>query len=264
LECDQSCHWLGEDGRLRRAAGCVALVVATASCSGGGDKGTAPVAAPTAPAQPTVALGAVADAAVPVRFVSMPQRARAVCRTLRLMVDVCPRRVPAAPYRRARAAPGFAGPVGSGATAVCLDNRLRGVPVGARACSIAIFALEAGAPTRGQQAARPPHYVHVVFYATRGRLLRARFSVLPFAWPKSVRRPALTNAARTRGPPLLLAARAHATVVLAPPFPNGGEMGGHLIAHWQRDGIDYAASIHAWTPLSETAATLRALLAETR
>jgi hypothetical protein len=50
---------------------------------------------------------------------------------------------------------------------------------------------------------------------------------------------------------------------LAPPFVFGGEIGNHLVFRWRAHGTDYLVSLHAWEPLRETAATLRAMLAST-
>jgi hypothetical protein len=235
---------------LRTAATCSALVAAMTSCSGGSHGGTIAGSTASTNGRPTVALAALSRNVPAVESVHIPKRARAVCRKLSLIAPLCPSRVPRAPYASAQRAPGFSGPTGSGATAVCLSDRLRGVSVSGRACRIQIFALEAGAPKGPRpRAARPPHYIHIVVYATRGRLGRSRFSVLPFAWPRTLSPTSAAVVGRTAGDPLLLAANANATVVLAPPFPNGGEMGGHLIVRWQRQGVDYAVSIHAWSPL---------------
>jgi hypothetical protein len=50
------------------------------------------------------------------------------------------------------------------------------------------------------------------------------------------------------------------TLVLAPIFPLGGVDGDHLIYRWDRDGVEYSISLHAWTPLAETMATLHAIV----
>ncbi|MGH2751024.1 MAG: hypothetical protein ACRDK3_09165 [Actinomycetota bacterium] len=49
-------------------------------------------------------------------------------------------------------------------------------------------------------------------------------------------------------------------LLLAPSYPHAGMEGDHLIYRWTRDDVDYSLSLHAWTPLEETEATLRALV----
>ena len=47
---------------------------------------------------------------------------------------------------------------------------------------------------------------------------------------------------------------------LAPPYLYGGMMGNHLIFRWREGGRSYALGLHAWEPLREAAATLRAIV----
>jgi hypothetical protein len=47
-----------------------------------------------------------------------------------------------------------------------------------------------------------------------------------------------------------------ALLYLAPPFPTGGMIGNHLVLAWRTNGGGRAVSLHAWEPLTETAATL--------
>lgn len=49
-------------------------------------------------------------------------------------------------------------------------------------------------------------------------------------------------------------------LMLAPAFPIGGQIGGHLNFVWSADGTDYAISLHAWRPLSTAIATLRGIV----
>ena len=48
---------------------------------------------------------------------------------------------------------------------------------------------------------------------------------------------------------------------LAPPYLHGGQLGDHLVFQWGRGNRMYVVSLHAWAPLGETAATLRAMVA---
>jgi hypothetical protein len=47
---------------------------------------------------------------------------------------------------------------------------------------------------------------------------------------------------------------------LAPPEELGGLFGNHLVYYWEARGVDYVFSLHAWEPLTHTAATLHALI----
>ena len=185
----------------------------------------------------------------------------ATCRRLALIRPICPPLVPKAPYARSKRPPGFPGPFAAGAAAICLDRRMRGVPVGSR-CRYDVFTLEAGAP--GRPSPRPPRYVHLVVYAGQGSLTKPT-SMFSFPWPSG--RPVAAVAGlfvRARQGPLLLGRRRWGgrtgTLVLAPRFPIGGEMSDHLIFRWSEKGVERAFSLHAWEPFPEAVATLRAVL----
>jgi len=47
---------------------------------------------------------------------------------------------------------------------------------------------------------------------------------------------------------------------LAPPYLHGGQLGDHLVFQWGRGNHMRVVSLHAWAPLEETAATLRAMV----
>jgi hypothetical protein len=49
-------------------------------------------------------------------------------------------------------------------------------------------------------------------------------------------------------------------LLLAPSYPHGGMEGDHLVFRWTQGGLDFSLSLHAWDPLEETKATLRALV----
>jgi hypothetical protein len=49
-------------------------------------------------------------------------------------------------------------------------------------------------------------------------------------------------------------------LVLAPPYPRGGINGNHLLFRWREGGTRYQLSLHAWEPLTETVAALRAIV----
>lgn len=47
---------------------------------------------------------------------------------------------------------------------------------------------------------------------------------------------------------------------LMPPFPHGGMLGNHLVFSWHQGERPYALSLHAWEPLTESVATLQAMV----
>jgi hypothetical protein len=49
-------------------------------------------------------------------------------------------------------------------------------------------------------------------------------------------------------------------LLLASSYPHGGMEGDHLAFRWTQEGVDYSLSLHAWDPLGETEATLKALV----
>ena len=49
-------------------------------------------------------------------------------------------------------------------------------------------------------------------------------------------------------------------LLLAPSYPQGGMEGDHLVFRWTQEGEDYSLSLHAWDPLGDTEATLKALV----
>jgi hypothetical protein len=71
----------------------------------------------------------------------------------------------------------------------------------------------------------------------------------------------------TRPKPLLFGLRrwgGHTgALFLAPSYPNGGQISGHLSFWWRKRGVGYVISLHAWEPLTETAGALRAIVGST-
>lgn len=49
-------------------------------------------------------------------------------------------------------------------------------------------------------------------------------------------------------------------LLLAPSYPHGGMEGDHLAFRWTQEGVDFSLSLHAWDPLEETHATLKAIV----
>jgi len=107
---------------------------------------------------------------------------------------------------------------------------------------------------------RPPVWSHIAIYA--GDLTAAFPFNYPKAGPRVSRLDGLFAKSRTRA--IFLGTYTwggkHGTVVLAPAYPGGGEQGDHLIFRSRRGGVDYAVGLHAWEPLAQTFATLRAMI----
>jgi hypothetical protein len=210
----------------------------------------------------------------------LPAPARRICLKLRLVASMCPTRVPKGLYTTARRPPGLPGPYADGGWATCRGQASHAVAIGNRACRVQGFYVEAGSPAGipvnaplgmpgrrlppGRRT-RPPVYVHLILYATRGSLT----STLPFAWPGTPTH--LRNGLERRS-----LHRTHALdfgqvrwaghnghLVLAPPLINGGELGDHLIYRWHSQGIDHIFSVHAWEPLLDAVSTLKLTISST-
>jgi hypothetical protein len=50
------------------------------------------------------------------------------------------------------------------------------------------------------------------------------------------------------------------TLALAESFPGGGAHGDHLVFRWREAKVTAVLSLHVWAPVSETKATLEALV----
>lgn len=161
-----------------------------------------------------------------------------------MLAPVCPRRLPyVGPVSQAAYyAPGLCRPDRSGCSGVHWDE------------------LDIEASGNGD---RPPFFTHVEIFAGD---LRGAF---PFAYPARGHPLRLANGlfARSRSRPLFFGAHVWAgrrgTLVLAPPYPSGGVQGDHLVFRWRRGSVGYAIGIHAWEPLVQAGATLRAIVVST-
>ena len=116
-----------------------------------------------------------------------------------------------------------------------------------------VFSAEA-LPRRGDR----PSTRHLVVYAGRR---------LPFAEAERQRPVGIRNGLTRRGPlaePRLLArvtwGGRRGDLVLWRPYPNGGMDGNHLVFRWRDGGVERALTLHEWEPLTEAAATLRAIV----
>jgi hypothetical protein len=109
---------------------------------------------------------------------------------------------------------------------------------------------------------RPPRMAHIVLAA--GNI----DGIAPYTRPVG-KRFALENGLMRRPRKLPISfgrvrwAGKSGVLFLAPPFVFGGEIGNHLVFRWRERRTDYLVSLHAWEPLRETAATLRAIVEST-
>lgn len=126
-----------------------------------------------------------------------------------------------------------------------------------------MFDLEHGAPNDSSpRKNRPPGFLHVTIY--RGNIGQAEGGM---AFPGS-RRNATLRGDTVAGKRALLFGPVtwsgrRGALFLAPSYPVGGQIGGHLAFWWRAHGADYLISIHAWEPLTECEKVLRAMVATT-
>ena len=103
----------------------------------------------------------------------------------------------------------------------------------------------------------PPQFVHLIIWG--GDLERA------WAWRQSGRSTRLEGEPPHEREHGILLARPRWTceageLVLAPSYPSGGMNGEHLMYMWTEEETEFAMSLHAWEPVSETIGTLRAIV----
>jgi hypothetical protein len=214
-----------------RATGLVVLALALAACntSGPNDRTRRPV--------PRVTLGQAAP------LVAVPRSQLEQCEKSALLRSACPRLVPRteAPYLSHLSRQ----PPGSGLT---LD----------------VYDLERGGEDpRRPGNARPPAFAHLTVLAGEVEQI-AGFAQPLTGTPVSLK----TGLMRKERKQALFFGRVRwggrmGSLFLAPPFIYGGQLGNHLCFRWRGQNTDYLISLHAWEPLSDAAATLRAIVAAT-
>jgi hypothetical protein len=228
--------------------------VALGGC-GGADDSAVPSQA-TTNTSPATTAPTPQDNTIP--MIAMPPGAARICARRELFGPACPATVPEARYGLAGRPVGFEGPYAEGGFAVCLERANGG-------CVAEGFHLEGGVPTGNPRGDRPPRFVHLSLYASR-RPLRRYF---PFDLPCSGPVIALDRAdrllkGRQRNAACLgdeeIAGRP-GTLALAPPYPTGGEAGGHVFFLWREGRIARAATLHAWAPVAEAIDVLRSVMA---
>jgi len=129
--------------------------------------------------------------------------------------------------------------------------------------SLATFNLERGAEYRdAPERNRPPRMAHLLVVG--GHVERSAAGVFDDLRHVALR-DGLMRRARDRS--LGFGTRwwsGHAgQLFLAPSYPRGGMLGNHLVFRWRTGRRTYVLSLHAWEPLTEAAATLRAVVGST-
>jgi len=164
------------------------------------------------------------------------------------MRPVCPTRVPAvvgavtAPQVGAVCSQNFTGTVVPLGSARCRDGEWSYVAVGR---------LPPGVPNGKtvlwNEPPGPPWFVHVDIIATRDSR--------PCVWPNERKDRVLTDRliAEPHHPAIRLGdvrwSGRVGELFLAPPYPSGGEIGGHLAFCYSATGVNYAVTVHAWAPV---------------
>lgn len=130
----------------------------------------------------------------------------------------------------------------------------------ARPHPLAVFNLEQGGEHPNEPARnRPPRMAHVL--TAGGEVWRAA-PVWTIGTRALAMRDGLVRRTRSRTYSFgrVTWAKRTGRLYLASSYPRGGMLGNHLIFRWRNAGT-YVVSLHAWEPLTETAATLRAMVA---
>lgn len=218
-------------------------LVLAALVAAGGSLALLPHATVTAAAQATrvVSASATSEARQSIAMMPLPARLLARCRSAFVLRPVCPRLVPKVP--------GF----------------LVSGPTGGRSAGFTVFDLQHGAPHEQQpRLNRPPAVLHLTIVAGRSP------NSLVGPYPGSKATSTLRNSVETgtRRKPLVFGLRrwgGHTGVLfLAPSYPFGGQIGGHLTFWWRKHGYGYVISLHAWEPLTQAARVLRTIVASAR
>lgn len=175
-----------------------------------------------------------------VAMTSTPGRALASCRAIRVLRNLCPTQVPAGGH------PGAATTV-CGATGTSSSGKASIVSL---RCTAGEWSYTTSSPLPGTRHAKsvgyssippPPWFVHVDISAARG----GRFC----GWPHEMNARHINDALLGHGPVSFGSARWFDTqgrLALAPQYPEGGEVGGHLAFCGTANGVGYAITLHAW------------------
>jgi len=181
----------------------------------------------------------------PVVMVPLPDRLLTRCRSAFVLRPVCPRLIPKVSGGLTVSGPVVQRPKATGFTD---------------------FDLEHGAPNEKRTwLNRPPGVLHLTLVA--GRRPGNLFGGMPYPGSKATATLRNGQSTRTRRKPLLYGTRrwgGHSgSLFLAPSYPYGGQIGGHLAFWWRKGHDGYVVSLHAWEPLTECSRVLRAIVAST-
>jgi hypothetical protein len=178
--------------------------------------------------------------------VMMPLRARLLtrCRSAFVLRPACPRLIPKVP-RLLVAGPNVQYPKASGFT---------------------VFDLQHGVPHEKRTwLNRPPRVLHLTLVA--GRRPGNLFGGMRYPGSKAIGSLRNGQSTRTRQKALLYGTRHwgghRGSLFLAPSYPYGGQIGGHLTFWWRKGRDGYIVSLHAWEPLTECSRVLRGIIAST-
>lgn len=180
----------------------------------------------------------------PVVMMPLPARLLTRCRSASVLRPTCPRLIPK-----------VSGLVGSGPTVQY-----------PKTSGFTVFDLEHGAPSEKRTwLNRPPRVLHLTLVA--GRRPGNLFGGMPYPGTRTTATLRNGQTTRTRRRSLLYGPRRwgghRGALFLAPSYPYGGQIGGHLNFWWRSGGNGYVVSIHAWEPLTETARVLRRIVTST-
>ena len=182
----------------------------------------------------------------PVAMMPLPAQLLERCRSAYVLRPACPRQIP-------KVSRGFtvSGPVVQRP----------------KATGFTVFDLEHGAPHEKRTwLNRPPRVLHLTVVA--GRRPGNLFGGMPYPGARAAAKLRNGQSTRTRRKPLLYGTRQwgghRGSLFLAPSYPYGGQIGGHLTFWWRKGKDGYVISLHAWEPLTECSRVLRAIVASTR
>jgi hypothetical protein len=180
----------------------------------------------------------------PVKFVPLAAKRVTHCQRSALLRPICPTRVPAV-------------------RATYLSHLSRDLLGPTR--SLDVFGLERGGEDPNHpERNRPPRMAHIGLLAGETEQIAPWHE--PWDQPALALRDGLLKTKRSQPLSFGLATwgNTRGLLFLAPPFPTGGYLGNHLVFIWKSGASGKAVSLHAWEPLTEAAASLRAMTLSAR
>jgi hypothetical protein len=179
----------------------------------------------------------------PVPMTDSPARFLRECLETRLLRHACPRRVP------------------------ITERPFRGGVIDFGTKSFAALDMRSAPNIDQPEASRPPRFVHIAVEAGTHagfRRLAASMSAVSLLGSRTWRGDPDDLLRRDRRRPVLLATPRwdglRGSLFLFPGYPVGGMVGDHLLFLWKDPKGIYAVSLHAWSPMVQTVATLEAMI----